>query len=165
MIRVPCNTRSQRDSQHREVTPRTNISRTQCCFTTPPVDHRWVGLIGCLAKPSKANSTPCWLSLSLSFSQKSTCTKVTHLDDGVPDSISSLMVSSRDHTPKTFPCAFMHIHLFRSSLLKIGDTRPWVYDTRTCNHFEHENQSNLSGIVLNGSKEALRPLLPLRHGS
>jgi hypothetical protein len=34
---------------------------------------------------------------------------VTHLDDGVPDSISSLMVSSRDHTPKAFPCAFMHI--------------------------------------------------------
>jgi hypothetical protein len=89
---------------------------------------------------------------------------VTHLDDRVPDSISSLMVSFRDHTPKTFPCAFMHIHLFWSSLLKIGDTRPWVYDTRTCNHFEHENQSNLSGIVLNGSKEALEPLLPLRHG-
>jgi hypothetical protein len=72
---------------------------------------------------------------------------VTHLDDGVPDSISSLMVSSRDHTPKTFPCASMHIHFFRSSLLKIGDTRPWVYDTRTCNRFEHENQSNLSGVV------------------
>jgi hypothetical protein len=72
---------------------------------------------------------------------------VMHLDDGVPDSISSLMVSSRDHTPKTFPCAFMHIHLFRSSLLKIGDTRPWVYDTRTCNRFDHENQSNISGVV------------------
>jgi hypothetical protein len=82
---------------------------------------------------------------------------VTHLDDGVLDSISSLMVSSHDHTPKTFPCAFMHIHLFRSSLLKIDDTRPWVYDTRTCNRFEHENQSNLSGVVLNGSKEALGP--------
>jgi hypothetical protein len=54
---------------------------------------------------------------------------------------------SRDHTPKTLSCAFMHIHLFRSSLLKIGDTRPWVYDTRTCNRFEHENQSNLSGVV------------------
>jgi hypothetical protein len=116
-------------------------------LTTPPVDHRWVGSIGCLAKLSKANSTPCWLSLSLSFSQKSTCTKVTHLDDGVPDSISSLMVFSRDHTPKTFSCAFMHIHLFRSSLLEIGDTRPWVYDTGTCNRFEHENQSNLSGVV------------------
>jgi hypothetical protein len=115
---------------------------------------------------------------------------VTHLDDGVPDSISSLTVLSRAHTPKTFPCAFMHIHLFRGSLLKIkiGDTRPWVYDTRTCNCFEHENQSNPSGVVTtvspipssregihdstydrhdvsNGSKEALEPLLPLRHRS
>jgi hypothetical protein len=116
-------------------------------LTTPSVDHRWVGLIGCLEKLSKANSTPCWLSLSLSFSQKSTCTKVTHLDDGGSDSISSLMVSSCNHTPKTFPCASMHIHLSRSSLLKIGDTHPWAYDTRTCNHFEHENQSNLSGVV------------------
>jgi hypothetical protein len=112
---------------------------------------RWVGSIDCLAKPSKANSTPCRFSLSLSFSQKSTCTKVTHLDDVVPDSISSLMVSSRAHTPKTFSCTFMHIHLFRSSLLKIGDARPWVYDTRTCNHFEHENQSNLSGVVTTAS--------------
>jgi hypothetical protein len=43
---------------------------------------------------------------------------VKHLADGVPDSISSLMVFSCDHTPKTFPCASMHIHLFRSSLLK-----------------------------------------------
>jgi hypothetical protein len=31
--------------------------------------------------------------------------------------------------------------------IKIGDTRPWVYDTITCNRFEHENQSNLSGVV------------------
>jgi hypothetical protein len=29
---------------------------------------------------------------------------VKHLDDGVPDSISSLMVSSHDHTPKNFQC-------------------------------------------------------------
>jgi hypothetical protein len=78
------------------------------------------------------------------------------LDDGIPDSISSLMVSSRDNTPKTFPWAFMHIHLFRSSLLKIGDTHPWVYDTRTCNHFEHENQFNLSGVVT-----TVRPFPPL----
>jgi hypothetical protein len=162
MIRVPCNTRFQRDSQHREVTPRTKISRTRCCFTTPPVDHEVRGVYWPLGKPSKTNSTPCWLSLSLSFSPK------IHLHNKVtwgPDTISSLMVSSRDHTPKTFPCAFMHIHLFRSTLLKIGDTRPWVYDTRTCNRFEHENQSNLSGIMFNGSKEALSPLLPLRHGS
>jgi hypothetical protein len=117
-----------------------------------PQHHRliigeWGWLAPWQSKPSKTNSTPCWLSLSLSFSQKSACTKVTHLDNGVPDSISSLMVSSRDHTPKTFPYAFMHIHLFWSSLLKIGHTRPWVYNTRTCNHFEHENQSNLSGFV------------------
>jgi hypothetical protein len=45
--------------------------------------------------------------------------RVKHLDDGVPDSISSLMVSSRDHTlEKNFQCASMHIHLFRGSLLK-----------------------------------------------
>jgi hypothetical protein len=43
---------------------------------------------------------------------------VKHLDDGVPDIISLLMGSSRDHTPKTFQCAFMHIHLFWGSLLK-----------------------------------------------
>jgi hypothetical protein len=30
---------------------------------------------------------------------------VKHLDDGVPDGISLLMVFSRDHTPKTFQCA------------------------------------------------------------
>jgi hypothetical protein len=29
----------------------------------------------------------------------------------------------------------------------IGDTRPWVYDTSTCNRFEQENQFNLSGVV------------------
>jgi hypothetical protein len=117
-------------------------------LTTPPVDHEVRGVYWPLGKLSKANSTPYWLSLSLSFSPKIHLhNKVTYLNDGVPDSTSSLMVSSRDHTPKTFRCAFMHIHLFRSSLLKIGDTRPWVYDTRTCNHFELENQSNLSGVV------------------
>jgi hypothetical protein len=42
--------------------------------------------------------------------------QVKLLDDGVPDKISSLMVFSRAHTPKTFPCASMHIHLFWSSL-------------------------------------------------
>jgi hypothetical protein len=31
--------------------------------------------------------------------------------------------------------------------IKIGDTRPWVYDTRTCNRFKQENQSNLLGVV------------------
>jgi hypothetical protein len=31
--------------------------------------------------------------------------------------------------------------------IKIGDTRPWVYDTRTCNRFEQETQSNLSRVV------------------
>jgi hypothetical protein len=43
---------------------------------------------------------------------------VKHLDDGVLDTISLLVSSSRDHTPKTFECAFMHIHLFRGFLLK-----------------------------------------------
>jgi hypothetical protein len=117
MIRVPCNTQSQRDSQHREVTPRTNISRTRCYSQ----HHRliigeWGRLAAWQSKPSKANSTPCWLPLFLSFSRNSFAVK--HLDDGVPHSISSLMVFSRDHTPKTFPCASMHIHLFWSSLLK-----------------------------------------------
>jgi hypothetical protein len=42
MLRVPCNTWSQRDSQHGEVTPRTNISQTRC--TTPPVDHNVSGV-------------------------------------------------------------------------------------------------------------------------
>jgi hypothetical protein len=89
-----------------------------------PQHHRliigeWGRLAAWQSKPSKANSTPCWLSLSLSFSPKSFFTsRVKHLDDGVPDSISSLMVSSRDHTSKTFPCACMHIHLVRGSLLK-----------------------------------------------
>jgi hypothetical protein len=43
---------------------------------------------------------------------------VKHLDDGVPDKIYLLLHFSRDHTPKTFSCASMHIHLFRGSLLK-----------------------------------------------
>jgi hypothetical protein len=37
--------------------------------------------------------------------------------------------------------------IHKELLIKIGDTRPWVYDTRTRNRFEHENQSSLSGVV------------------
>jgi hypothetical protein len=53
MLRVPCNTRFQRDSQHGEVTPRTNISRTRCCFTTRPVDHEVSGVDWLLGNQSR----------------------------------------------------------------------------------------------------------------
>jgi hypothetical protein len=43
---------------------------------------------------------------------------VKHSGDGVPDTISLLVSFSRDHSPKTFQCASMHIHLFRGSFLK-----------------------------------------------
>jgi hypothetical protein len=70
--------RSQRDSQHGEVTHRTNISRTRCCFTTPPVDHEVRGVYAAWkSKPSNANSTPCRLLLFLSFSPKSFCTSMS----------------------------------------------------------------------------------------
>jgi hypothetical protein len=117
-------------------------------LTTPPVDHRWVGLIGflakrrvkpiqlrvgylCLSRPPKNPLAQKWHTWMMGF-------RIVFLCWWSPPVII---------LQKTFPCAFMHIHLFRSSLLKIGDTRPWVYDTRTCNRFEHENQSNLSGVV------------------
>jgi hypothetical protein len=123
MLWVPCNTRSQRDSQHGEVTPRTNISRTLCCFTTPPVDHEVRGVYWLPGNQSRVKPTQLrvgYLCFSDSPQNPFAHPWVKHLDDGVPASISLLMGSSRDHTPKkTFQCAFMHIHLFRGSLLKI----------------------------------------------
>jgi hypothetical protein len=87
MLWVPCNTRSQRDSQHGEVTPRR------------------VGLIGYLAiKAEYSQFTSLLVTLvSLILAQNTFAhPRVKHLDDGVLDSISLLMGSSRDHTPKTF---------------------------------------------------------------
>jgi hypothetical protein len=42
------------------------------------------------------------------------------------------------------------------------DTRPWVYDARTCNHLKHENQSNLPGVVTTVSPFP-SPVLSLRR--
>jgi hypothetical protein len=70
------------------------------------------------------------------------------LDDGVSDKISLLLRFSRDHTPKTFHVPSCTSTCFGAPFwIKIVDTRPWVYDTKICNRFEHENQSNLSGVV------------------
>jgi hypothetical protein len=108
-------------SKHREVAPRTNISRSWCSFTTPLVDHKvsrvyWlpsnqsqvktlhlhVGYLGLFHSPQNPLAHP-W---------------VKHSGDGVPDTISLPVSFSRDHSPKTFQCASMHIHLFRGSFLK-----------------------------------------------
>jgi hypothetical protein len=120
MLRVTCNTRSQRDSQHGEVTPRTNISRTRCCFTTPPVDHEvsgadWLPVKESLVKPIQL----CVGCLCLSHShQKSTCTTNWHtrmMGSGYYFFVDGLLPQSHS---KNLPCASMHIHLFRGSLLK-----------------------------------------------
>jgi hypothetical protein len=56
MLRVSWNSRSQRDSQRGEITPRANISRTWCCFTAPMVDQgEWGQLAAWQSKLSKAN--------------------------------------------------------------------------------------------------------------
>jgi hypothetical protein len=53
MLRVSWNRWSQRDSQYEEVTPRANISRTQCCFTLPPIDHKVSGVDWLLGNQSR----------------------------------------------------------------------------------------------------------------
>jgi hypothetical protein len=96
MLGVPCNTRTQRDSQHGKVTPQR------------------VGSIGYLGKGRvKAIQLHVgYLCLSHSPQNPLTHPRVKHLDDGVPDTISLLVSFSCDHTPKTFQCASMYIHLF-----------------------------------------------------
>jgi hypothetical protein len=72
-------------------------------LTTPPVDHKVSGVYWLPGNQSRVK--PIQLSvgyLCLSYSPQNPFAypRVKLLDDGVPDSISSLMVFSRDHTPK-----------------------------------------------------------------